>query len=160
MKKYELGMVVHCKTEKEARCLLKYLKEMGLRWSTGTPISKKATHFRMHQEETCYSTDNILGHVGLVYGPKSSFQARNCKIVEFSDLDIASKLDIDSDFNDNIADCLSKKAQGALFVLNEQEMNVVLGALNVYVQNDNLPKELRDAAETIREKAKKYIKRM
>lgn len=52
---------------------------------------------------------------------------------------------------------LDKENKGMYF--NEIELNIILGALNTYVEINDLPEELKNSADVLRENIKKVVKR-
>lgn len=81
LKDIKPGMVIHCKTEEEAKELMLHLESKGLTWGTG-------------ENPTCNNRFSILGgftcykiHEGyLTFDCYSHFESSNSKITEFSDL--------------------------------------------------------------------------
>lgn len=55
LREIEPGMVVHCRTEEEARTLIGWAYECGYRWAGGSP--KKYTAFEFFEKRTCYEFD-------------------------------------------------------------------------------------------------------
>ena len=42
--------------------------------------------------------------------------------------------------------------------LNEKELNIILGALNNYVAINDLPEDIKESANSLREQIKKVVK--
>lgn len=77
------GMIIHCKTEEEAKELIKLAYEQGFKWIGGS--DNDDTHFNVYYEDTIY----LLGvfsssHNDIVYGTINS-KNKN-EVIEYSDL--------------------------------------------------------------------------
>lgn len=75
------GMVIHCKTEEEAKILLAHLKNKGVRWASG--ISMDKTIWKNYLHNTCYAIDH---DETLRYSDKKHFEMVDREVTEFSDL--------------------------------------------------------------------------
>lgn len=81
LKEIKPGMVIHCKTEEEAKELMLHLESKGLTWGSGeNPTCNN--RFSILGEFTCYKI-----HEGyLTFDCYSHFESSNSTITEFSDL--------------------------------------------------------------------------
>lgn len=75
------GMVIHCKTEEEAKILLAHLKNKGIRWAGDTSMDKTIWENYLHN--TCYA---IYHDKTMRYSDKKHFEMVDREITEFSDL--------------------------------------------------------------------------
>lgn len=73
------NLVVNCRTEEDAKELLKLAHESGLKWRIGTPYTE-LTCWKIHRERSCYE----LGDGG--YCSDEFFNVRNMKITDFQEL--------------------------------------------------------------------------
>lgn len=90
LKPIERKMIVHCKSEQEAKELIKWSFKCGYRWIPEV-FSVKDTNYENYKEETCY----LFGHYesdGICIENLKYYKGRNIKIIEFTDL-IEEKLE-------------------------------------------------------------------
>lgn len=82
-KAIELGMVIHCPTEENAKELLKHLDELGYVWTGDKSSLLDKVYYQSYRENTCYETEEN----GIVFfGSKDFFEKEGYTITEFSDL--------------------------------------------------------------------------
>jgi hypothetical protein len=79
LKPIEENMVIHCKTEDEAKELIKWAYECGFEWRLA---NADETHFEIHGETTCY---NFKGSM-ITYCDKSFYKEPMYYVFEFTDL--------------------------------------------------------------------------
>jgi hypothetical protein len=85
LKPIERGMIIHCKTENEAKELIKWAYECGYWWFTYSGCTMKDTCYKKYGEDTCYS----FGHYErwVIYHCNTEFyMGRGGRIIEFADL--------------------------------------------------------------------------
>lgn len=82
LKEIKPGMVIHCKTEEEAKGFIQFLHEKGFKWN-GEKDLLKNNHFLDYHEMTCYK---VYEGKYLTVGPFGWFTNRNETVTEFSDL--------------------------------------------------------------------------
>lgn len=70
-------IVVHCKTEEEAKDFYRQMHEHGMRWCDDESFLK-ATEYAIHEEKTCYSGSGTIGSFAYFIG-------KGYKILEWSD---------------------------------------------------------------------------
>lgn len=70
-------IVVHCKTEEEAKDFCKQMHEHGMKWCDGDSYLGDA-HFNNHKEKTAYDADGCYCYVNF-------YKQRGYKILEWSD---------------------------------------------------------------------------
>ena len=78
IKDYPGDVVMHCKTEKEARDFCEYLDSIGRKWHTGTRYTKKL-NWLTYRERTCYCFNDGS------YSDLEYFLRNDYKILEWSD---------------------------------------------------------------------------
>lgn len=77
-KEIKQGMMIHCKTEEEAKRLCEHLDSLGFTWNDGDKLTK--TNWEIYREETCYCPyKNVISCT--MYSHYD-----NSEITEFSDL--------------------------------------------------------------------------
>lgn len=81
LKEIKPGMVIHCKTEEEAKELMFLCDKKGLTWCTGEKASSN-TRFSVLSDRTCYRIHE--DHV--TYDNYAHYSSENYIITEFSDL--------------------------------------------------------------------------
>ena len=82
LKEIKPGMVIHCKTEEEAKGFIQFLREKGFKWNGGKDLLKN-NHFLDYHEMTCYK---VYEGEYLTVGSFGWFTDRNETVTEFSDL--------------------------------------------------------------------------
>ena len=82
LKEIKPGMVIHCKTEEEAKSFIKFLHEKGFKWNGGNNLLSN-NHFLDFHEGTCYK---VYEEEYLTVGSFGWFADRNETVTEFSDL--------------------------------------------------------------------------
>lgn len=81
LKELESGMVVHCKTEEEAKQFINWAHECGYRWNSGK--SQEVTYWEEHMNNTCYE---LWNNKRIAYWDEKYLKTQEKKIIEFSDL--------------------------------------------------------------------------
>ena len=82
LRKIEPGMVIHCRTEEEARALMQWAYECGYEWRWD--MLEGCESFKIHGERTCYCFD---GNEKIIYADRALFEVhKGDEIMEFSDL--------------------------------------------------------------------------
>lgn len=77
-KEIKQGVMIHCKTEEEAKRLCEHLDSLGFTWNGGDKLTK--TNWEIYREETCYCPyKNVISCT--MYSHYD-----NSEITEFSDL--------------------------------------------------------------------------
>lgn len=106
----------------------------------------------------CEALDKVQGRPCMVYGQEETrrgifrgFCDNNDKcVIEYEDGELHKAYAWKVKF-------LDKENKGMYF--NEIELNIILGALNIYVEINDLPEELKNSAAVLRENIKKVVKR-
>lgn len=106
----------------------------------------------------CEALDKVQGRPCVVYGQEEirrgifrEFCDNNDKcVIEYEDGELHKAYVWRVKF-------LDKENKGMYF--NEIELNIILGALNTYVEINDLPEELKNSADVLRENIKKVVKR-
>lgn len=73
-----------CPTEKQAKMLLKLLKEEGWRWANGESLDN--LYWNEYRGETCY---NLRYFPGVTYSGKGFYEWEGYRIIEFNPYSIA-----------------------------------------------------------------------
>lgn len=120
------GMVIHCKTEEEAKILLAHLKNKGIRWAGDTSMDKTIWENYLHN--TCYA---IYHDKTLRYSDKKHFEMVDREITEFSDLIIpelspAEVLKICNEICHEEAPCNDCKMAGNCFFEKDSDYQKVV----------------------------------
>jgi hypothetical protein len=84
LKPIKENMVVHCKTEDEAKELIKWAYECGYSWVVGSDIN---TYYTFYTTDICYE---MKGN-SIRYDILNYFKERNYEVIEFSDLIISEE---------------------------------------------------------------------
>jgi hypothetical protein len=79
LKPIENDMIVHCKTEDEAKELIRWAYECGFEWVISDAYK---TNFAMYKEETCY----YFLQFSISFSSKKYFDNKGYDILEFSEL--------------------------------------------------------------------------
>lgn len=86
LKEIKPGMVIHCKTEDEAKELFKHLDSLGYKWNCtrcDNSLNEKSTLFETCGDKMCYEikTNNTI-----LYSDYDFYEEEGYTITEFSDL--------------------------------------------------------------------------
>ena len=83
LKEINPGMVIHCKTEDEAKELFKNLDAISYRWNKLKCLTLDNTRFDDYKENTCYRIKEVKA---ISFRDSDYFKRCGCEITEFSDL--------------------------------------------------------------------------